>query len=104
MKGYLGETVVNDLSETPFKGFTQKEWAAYFLAEFGGFDGEHHKQWAIDQALRILKGTEVTVKLARWESGYSEYRVTTAEPSEQYQLWVKSQAKDGDEWDAGIAP
>ena len=27
--------------------------------EYGGFDGEHHKDWVIDQMVHILAGDEV---------------------------------------------
>jgi hypothetical protein len=57
-----------------------------FIHQWGGVDGAHHKQWVLDQLVRI--GTETKVN---------------------YDQWVKSycRGEDGDntyEWDEGIAP
>lgn len=57
---------------------------ALTIAEYGGIDGAHHKQWVIDQMVRALTG-------------------------DGYEAWVVRQ-RDGDdgpdtyEWDEGIAP
>jgi len=54
------------------------------IEKYGGTDGGHHKQWVIDQIVRIIKG-------------------------DQYGQWVEDM-KDGEdgpntyEWDEGIAP
>lgn len=50
------------------------------LATWGAFDGAHHKQWAIDQIVRVLAG-------------------------DGYKKWVDDYSEDGEyEWDEGIAP
>jgi len=54
------------------------------IEQFGGIDGDHHKQWVIDQILRVLTG-----------SGYG--------------AWVAAycNGEDGPDsyaWDVGIAP
>jgi dCMP deaminase len=60
------------------------EKALELIERYGGIDGEHHKQWVIDQVVRALTG-----------DGYAE--------------WVR-EMKDGEdgpdtyEWDEGIAP
>lgn len=36
---------------------------------YGGIDCGHHKQWLIDQMLRILLGEEYEERIADWESG-----------------------------------
>ena len=54
------------------------------IASFGGIDGEHHKQWVLDQVVRNLTG-------------------------DAYEAWVKEQ-RDGEDgphtydWSEGIAP
>ena len=56
--------------------------AAIEIAErFGSIDGEHHKQWVIDQMLRALL-------------------------SDQYEAWVNDRNEDETykPWDVGIAP
>ena len=59
--------------------------ALAFLGQ-GNVDGAHHKDWIIDQLLRILVGSE-----------------------EDYEKWVKDfcDGEDGPEtyaWDEGVAP
>ena len=111
MEGYLGETPVDVKTHPKFKNYTPADWAMYFIGRYGQIDGSHHKQWVLDQAARILKGTPVEVVLARWSNGLEEYRVWTAdEPSEEYKNWVeemKGDIVDGEYeygYDEGIAP
>lgn len=54
--------------------------AIEIIARHGGTRGAHHKQWVLDQVLRVLLG----------DSAYRE--------------WVADQARDGYTWDEGIAP
>jgi hypothetical protein len=54
------------------------------IHRFGGIDGDHHKQWVLDQVVRVLTGPG-------------------------YDAWVTAQkaGEDGPEsysWDTGIAP
>jgi len=54
-----------------------------FIAEFGGIDGAHHKQWLLDQLVFVL--------------------------AEDYDQWVRDYeaGEDGPQtykWDTGIAP
>jgi len=54
------------------------------IHQYGGIDGNHHKQWVLDQVVRALTGAK-------------------------YDDWVKehNDGKDGPdtyEWDVGIAP
>lgn len=52
----------------------------------GGFDGEHHKQWVLDQVLRnLLQDT--------YESVIAEWNAETDEDGELYSPW-----------DEGVAP
>lgn len=54
--------------------------ATELIHRYGGIDGAHHKQWVLDQVMRILKGLE-------------------------YEAWLEEYSEDGeDEWDEGIAP
>jgi len=58
--------------------------ALEMILRYGGTDGGHHKQWVLDQVVRILTGDE-------------------------YEAWVKMacEGEDGPntyEWDEGIAP
>ena len=53
------------------------------IEEWGGIDGEHHKQWLLDQLVRVL--------------------------ADDYDKWVRDweNGEDGPstyEWDKGIAP
>lgn len=109
---FLGEETLTSLVGTPYEGFTPTAWAMRFIEAYGGIDGDHHKTWVLDQVARILKGTPVEVRLARWDDGFSEYRFSTAaEPSSEYREWAHSmlgkQGEDGEyeyDYDVGIAP
>lgn len=54
------------------------------IYRYAGIDGEHHKQWLLDQVVRELTGENYAQWIAEWEAG-----------------------EDGPktyEWDEGIAP
>lgn len=56
------------------------------IYKYGGIDGGHHKQWLIDQIVRVLLNSE-----------------------KKYVEWVKTYCEGADgantyEWDEGIAP
>lgn len=90
---YLGETIV-DVVDTPFKDYKEKDWALYFIGRYGQIDGEHHKTWVLDQVVRIICGTPLIIKLAKWSDGTEEYRVSTNDVSSvDYDLWVKKNAR-----------
>jgi hypothetical protein len=110
MEGYLGQKIV-DIVETPFKGYTKEDWVMYFIEHCGQHDGGHHKQWVLDQIARILKGTPIIIKLAKWEKHTPEYRISTDKPSREYKNWVIEMCGEQDEegeyeydYDEGIAP
>jgi hypothetical protein len=108
MEGYLGETIM-DVSQTEFKDYTRSDWALLWIGKYGDIDGAHHKDWVLDHVSRILNGTRVIVKLARWDNGYSEHRFIRDEPSQEYHEWVR-EIMSGEEgpftygYDIGIAP
>lgn len=54
--------------------------AVQFIGKHGMVDGAHHKQWVLDQALRLLMG----------DSGYAGLRAVMRDA--------------GEEWDEGVAP
>jgi hypothetical protein len=58
--------------------------AVYLILEVGGIDGAHHKQWTLDQVLRVLTGDGYASAIAEYEQG--------ADGPKTY------------EWDTGIAP
>lgn len=104
MEGYLGEEELESCEGTPYEGFEPEDWALEYLLRYGGIDGDHHKAWVIDQCIRILKGTPVKLRLARWENGHEEYRFSTGDPSDEYTELVKQLAADDYIHDEGIAP
>lgn len=58
--------------------------ALFLIDRYGGIDGDHHKQWVLDQVVRVLAG-------------------------DKYEHWVRlhCEGEDGPEtysWDTGIAP
>jgi hypothetical protein len=108
-EGYLGEFPV-DIAQSEFKDYTPADWAMYFIGSYGQFDGGHHKAWVLDQVARILKGTPVIVKEARWTGHSPEFRVSTGEPSQEYLDWVETMkapdegGEDQYDYDEGTAP
>lgn len=110
MEGYLGETEY-DIADSIYHDYTTADWAMLYIESYGQIDGSHHKLWVLDQVARILKGTKVKVKLARWSNGHEEWRFTLDEPSKEYLDWVE-EMKDYDEeseeynydYDEGVAP
>jgi hypothetical protein len=106
MEGYLGTTSIT-MEEAEFK--SKEEVALYYIGSYGQIDGSHHKQWVLDQVARILNGCELIFKMAKWDNGLEELRVTTGKPSDVYIQWVNDM-KDGEDgpdsygYDEGIAP
>lgn len=110
MEEYLGE-VLMDVKDTPFKEYKKKDWALYYIERYGGIDGAHHKDWVLDQVCRILHGSKVTIKLAKWDGGTVEWRVDIEDKdvSQKYHDWVKEFEEDDEgeiylNYDIGIAP
>lgn len=111
MRKYLGETVLDRdaLHKTKYGFFYPWDWAMLWIEKYGWIDGEHHKQWLIDQIARILKGTKVIVSLAKWDDGTEEYRFNlddNATPA--YHKWVEEMCDGEDgpntyDYDEGIA-
>lgn len=107
MNGYLGEVDVAQ-EDSAFAKFTRNDWALYIVRCYGGIDGDHHKQWVLDQVARILNGAPVLIRQARWKNGHAEYRISVG-TCDAYDAWVKAQ-KDGEDgpdtysWTGGIAP
>lgn len=91
MEGYLGEF---DDPFSEYREFTPVDWALTYIGSYGQIDGDHHKAWVLDQVSRILHGTPVIVKVAKWSNGHFEHRFTTGEPSEAYLEWVESMKLD----------
>jgi hypothetical protein len=88
-KTYLGETIMAQ-ADTPYAAYTASDWAMHFVERYGQTDGGHHKAWVLDQVARILKGTPVQIRLAKWSDGEQDYRICTVEPpSEVYLAWVE---------------
>ena len=104
MENYLGETEV-EIKESKYSKYEKADWVMMWIEMYSGIDGSHHKDWLTDQIARILKGTKVTLKIAKWKNGTSSERFNLAEPPKEYWDWVE-EMKDGDnyEYEFGIAP
>lgn len=101
MEGYLGEFPTEH-------NLSQRELALLFIQMYGSIDGDHHKDWVLDQVARILNGAPVVATEARWENGQTETRYRVGE-SPEYHAWVAN-CKDGEDgpdtydYSEGIAP
>jgi hypothetical protein len=111
MAKYLGETLIEEKNYPDFL-IGKDNQVMYFIECYGQYDGGHHKQWTLDQIARIVKGTPIIVKLAKWDDGTENYRVSTGEPSNEYLEWAKEMLGEYNEddeeyeygYDEGIAP
>jgi hypothetical protein len=111
MEEYLGSFPIHQ-NQTKYAAYTQIDWAMYYIERYGQINGEHHKTWVLDQVSRILKGTPIIIKEARWSNGQIELRISTGEPSIEYNKWVNNMLglydpiNDEHEYnyDMGIAP
>lgn len=108
MNGYLGTTKV-EINKTRYVMYGQLDWAMLWIEMYSGIDGSHHKDWLTDQIARILKGTRVQLKIAKWENGKEEERFSLEEPPQAYWDWVKDMknGEDGEDsysYEFGIAP
>lgn len=107
---YLGEEPIDLTTDQTYANYTQKDWALRWLFQYGQIDGEHHKTWVLDQIARIMHGTPVVGKIARWDNGESEHRFSLGEPSQAYRDWVEEymeRDENGDPqylYDTGVAP
>lgn len=110
MEGYLGEIPVDIATHPIFASYTPSDWAMLFIERHGQTDGSHHKNWVLDSASRILKGTPVLASLASWSNGHREYRFALGEPSQAYLEWRERMLErdaNGEpqyDYDEGIAP
>ncbi len=84
------------------------EKALELITLYGGIDGSHHKQWVLDQTVRIL--TNCPVIQRTWiDANGKEYTFDDYGESEEYDKWLV-EYQDGEdgpttyEWDTGIAP
>lgn len=103
MDGYLGEFDV-DINDTPYKDYDKSDWMAEYIIKYGSINGSHHKDWVMDQCIRIWTGSKVVVKEARWENGEKELRIDIKNITKKYKKMVKDIEEQGWEWNSGIAP
>lgn len=108
---FLGEEVV-DICTTKYAMYKPHDWVFLYIEMHGQIDGSRHKDWLIDQIARILKGTKVIVKLAKWDDNNlirEKERFDLGYASEEYNNWVKEMC-DGEfgadtySYNVGIAP
>lgn len=98
---YLGEENVI-IENSPFKNYSKVDWAQFWIAHYGQYDGAHHKAHTLDEVMQILYGTPVIVKLAKWSNGQEEYRFSLGEKTVAYLDFINEYEQDGYEWDTGI--
>ncbi len=107
---YLGETAMDISTHPEYKNYTGKDWAMHFIHSYGQIEGDHHSKWVLDQVARAMHGGVPTVKLAKWDDGQEEYRVSELSETKEYLAWIKEmlgEEVDGEyeyDYDEGIAP
>lgn len=86
----------------------KREKAINLIIQYGGIDGAHHKDWVLDQVVRILTNCPTIKQTARDYKG-QEYSYDSLGESEEYKRIIKD-AKAGEdgpdtyEWSTGIPP
>ncbi len=80
----------------------QIEDAVGIILRFGGIDGEHHKTWVLDQAVRALTGC---AGVLRNENNVPDH----FEPNDAYRALIVETCAGEDgpdtyDWDEGIPP
>ena len=80
------------------------------IGSYGGYDGEHHKQWVLDQVVRTLLNCP-NVKQTATDCNGVKYTYEDLGINEAYVKWTHAKqwpdGEDGEEygeWDEGIAP
>ncbi len=85
-----------------------KEKILEIIERYGGIDGGHHKQWVLDQIVRIIHKCPLA-ECSNIDCNGNKYYFKDLGKSEEYKLWVKNH-KDGEDgpdtydWEEGIAP
>lgn len=64
MEGYLGEVIISKQG-TEYQDYTPINWVLHWIEMYGYIDGAHHKQWLLDQIVKISLGAPVVIKVAR---------------------------------------
>jgi len=92
------EYASEDVSEE-YADRTREDWVLAYIETYGQYDGSHHKQWVMDQVVRILKGTPVTVTRTSYSDGDSDpwENYNTGDPSKEYLAWVEEMKGEYDE-------
>lgn len=105
MSGYLGEEPYDLTKNKTYGSYSTTDWIQWFILQYGQFDGGHHKQWCLDQVLRISTGSPMIAKLAKWESGQTELRISVGEPTDEYKKLIEDYCEDGEySYDEGCPP
>ena len=109
MVNYLGETLIC-VADSPYTNYTPSDWALHYIKQYGQIDGEHHKQWVLDQVVRVLNGATIeNMRLAEWDNGERNYRFNVG-TSAQYEEWVEEMLERDENgepqysYDVGIPP
>lgn len=76
------------------------EKALKLIGRYGSIDGLHHKQWVLDQVVRILTDCP-TIEIVAIDCRGDEYIYDGPGESIEYKAWVAMRTSD---WNIGIAP
>lgn len=71
--------VIEDLSNTPFKDYTQKEWCLYFIKMYQDININNHIDVILYSIKRILDNTLLLYLLVISDNGYVDYDVGLSE-------------------------
>ena len=80
---------------------SKEERIISLISSYGYIDGAHHKQWVLDQTIRIAMGCPVENKTLKHPDG--DYSYLGMGKNKRYTDWASGSA-DVSPWDEGIAP
>lgn len=90
-----------DISNKPLE--ERVEYALKLLVDYPLIDGDHHKQWVLDQVARVLANSP-TVAATAVDAHGETYVYPTLGESDRYRAFVAEVVGEGGEWSTGIAP
>ena len=88
----------------------RQQWVLDYITSYGGIDGSHHKDWVLDQCVRIILGNSIETCTAKWDCGEENFRFNlTNPPTEAYNKFIEEykNGEDGPDtygYDIGIPP
>lgn len=91
----LSETIITNLTNTPFDGYGPLNWIEYYVSRYGNIYGNHHQTWLNVEVMKLRFGIVPEVKLAKFDNHHAdEWRVHINTTNAAYNTWLTSLDED----------